>query len=156
MSSAWSVLNNAEAFLQQWGVVVGATAVILIVVWYYTTPKTIPGEGKMKREEYEKVRLSGRNHKRKLNSLIADKITDGLLDLYANGDMTDEDYKSWNLRLSKHFKDLALKKLTQPQLKAALKRRHSNGVNKPVKLPTVKEVYKPKNVIDKVLHPHFT
>ena len=110
----------------------------------------------VRREDYEKEKVGLRAHRRRLNSMIADKVSDGLLDLYANGDMSDEEYRAWNIRLSKHFKDLVPRKLTPAQLKTALKRRQSNGANKPVALPKVKEVYKPKNIVDQVLHPHFT
>lgn len=152
-----SALDKGEAFLSEWGLVLAATIVICTLAWYWATPRKVPGEGKMTtREDYDKIRVTSREHKRKLNSRLADKIGDVLLDMLVSGELTDEEYRTWNFRLSKHFKDLAPRKLTPTQLKVALKRRVGNGVNKPVPLPKVKEVYKPKNIVDKILHPHFT
>ncbi|SRR6266849_1690354 len=107
-----------------------------------------PGEGKMNRGEYI---LSRREQRQQEQNAIADALADGLLTAFTKGHINEDTYKRVHLRLgtSFGFKDMLPVKLTQAQLKDAIKKRRGHKSYRPIPFP--KETPKPKNTLDAVL-----
>lgn len=144
-------------FLNEWGLVVGATILVCVAVWHFTRSKqvTVPGgEPKMTREEYT---MTKRQRKLRQHTLLADGVAEVLLNLLAKGEMDDDEYKRWHLRFGTQLalKDLLPQTLTPEAIKDAMKKR-SGHAYKAIPFPKEEKKYRPKNIIDKVLHPHFT
>lgn len=153
-------MREAQEFLIEWGPLLGAGVVVVVIYmvgrWWLNHKKSVPGEEKMKKEEYLTSKRQRRNKER---SLIADGVGDLLLNLFAAGAITEDRYKYWHLRFGTQLalKDLLPQKLTPEDIKSAMKKRVGNGVYKPVPFfkTTGEKKYKPKNKIDAILHRHF-
>lgn len=156
MSSEVSVYMKAvQDFLSVYGVALGLVLIFFLLA--YLMMRKAPGEEAMKKMTKGEYVLSRRQQKLREHSKIADGIASMLLDLFAKGELTEERYQYWHLRFGTQLalKELLPVKLTHIQLKEAMKKRTSNGVYKPVKLPGHEEKQpKAKNIIDKILSRH--
>lgn len=144
-----------QQLLNEWGVVVGASLFVCLLVAYFTLPKAKPGETMKAKEKYI---LSKRELRQKENNLIADEVEEFLLRLFKDDKITAERYRHWHLRFGNHLglRDLLPGKLTPEQMKSAIQaRRKQAKTYRPVPFPKETKAVKAKNIIDKVLSKHF-
>jgi len=143
---------DINVMLATGGLLVFVLVVVIGVALYQRY--RVPGEEHVTKEEYQKSLISKRLRKRLVNRRVGDKIGDTLLDMYAKGELNDEEYTSYIRRLARHFKDFQPRKLTPKQLKVAIQRRLNSNIYKPVKLPNPDRVKTP-SVLDKILSAHY-
>lgn len=115
---------------------VGAVIVLIgILGWTLHKAKRIPGEEiQMKKAEYV---ISKRQRKQRIHTLLADGFGDVLLTLLSKGEINQEEYQRWHMRLGTQLalKDMLPQPLTPELVKASMKKRIGNGVYKPVHIP---------------------
>jgi hypothetical protein len=148
-------MEQAQQFMNEYGVILGGIAVILTLAWWFTRSKKVPGEGKMiSRAEYT---LSVREQKQAERNLVADEVSNFLLNLYEKGKISEERYQYWHLRFGTQLglKDLLpCKKLGPEGVKKAIKTRLSKRElsYKPVPFFKEEKKVKPKNIVDGILN----
>lgn len=137
-----------------------AVVVVVIAGWYLFATRKSQGEIEIvkplpKREQY---RLNRKTAKARQRTLIADGIGDLLLDLYSRDELSDDDYKRWNLRFGAvvGLAELLPQKLTPQDLKIAVQKRRGSGFYKYRPLKKLEEVIarKPVNPIEAILSKH--
>lgn len=132
----------------------GAAVAVFVGVVGYTLHKAkkVPGEEHMSKENYL---LSKRQQRRQESSLVSDGIEAHLLDMFSKGQLTEERYNAWRLRISKRVGLLDMQNkaivLTPAQKKDNAKA-FLEQLKKQPKPKLVKEKAKPKNVVDAILN----
>lgn len=132
---------------------VGVTAICIGIGLFIYERWTRPGEPDMvTRGDYI---LSKRQRRLRQNEKVSDGISNLMLKLYADGEVTEDDYNRWIDRFARRLglRDLQPRKMNTEQLKLAIRHRTRNGYYKPVPFFKYKETArKPKNKLDEVLN----